>query len=162
MANAQWSVDQWVSNKVDSLCGEIFVNRFWLPWATTYWWQVSLREANDEFWTRQDKSFYLSYLVIMIFANSCQVKYVVVKTLSMLWIFYRPQCSCDKVMFSQVFVTLFTGGGWQTPPGRHLPKQTSPLSMMATVADGTYPTGMHSCYNILFLIIMKGQRAKSF
>ena len=25
---------------------------------------------------------------------------------------YRPQRSCGKVMFSQVFVILFTGGGW--------------------------------------------------
>ena len=48
---------------------------------------------------------------------------------------YHPQLSCGKVMFSQVSVILFTGGGvWQTPPSpvRHplgqtpLPKQTPP------------------------------------
>ena len=33
---------------------------------------------------------------------------------------------------------------------------------MATAADGTYPTGMHSCYSILFLIIMKDDRPKLF
>ena len=65
-------------------------------------------------------------------------------------------------MFSQAFVILFMGGGevytppgqadtapsakQATPPpgpGRHptapLPRQT------ATAADGTHPTGMHSC-----------------
>ena len=106
--------------------------------------------------------------------------------------FYRPQHSCDKVMFSQASVILYTGGGgvWQTPPGRHPsgrhppgqtspgrrpPRQTRPLSRhppqvdtllpsacwdthplpsawwdippppVATAADVTHPTGMHSC-----------------
>ena len=46
--------------------------------------------------------------------------------------YYRPQRRCQrswgKVMFSQVSVILFTGGGgvWQTPPGRLSPKQTTP------------------------------------
>ena len=60
---------------------------------------------------------------------------------------YRPQHSCDKVMFLHMSVILFTGGRvsarppplGQTPPGRHpLPPQT------ATAADGTHRTGMHS------------------
>ena len=42
---------------------------------------------------------------------------------------YRPQRSCGKVMFSQASVVLFTGKVWQT-----------------TAADGTHPTGMHSCF----------------
>ena len=33
--------------------------------------------------------------------------------------FYRPQCSCGKVMFSQVSVILFTGGGGVGVCGRH-------------------------------------------
>ena len=46
--------------------------------------------------------------------------------------FYRPQRSCGKVMFLHLSVILFTrgGGGWQE---------------MATTADRTHPTGMHSC-----------------
>ena len=51
---------------------------------------------------------------------------------------YRPQRSCGKVMFLHLSVILFTGGGvWQTPP--------RPLQQTATAADGTHPTGMHSC-----------------
>ena len=115
-------------------------------------------------------------------------------------IHYRPQRSCDKVMFSQASVILFTGFVvWQTPPlqtdthkhpgqtpprqtpsrqtppflGRHplswgdtpwagTPRETPPLPSacwnthpppaqctMATAADSTHPTGMHSCYLII-------------
>ena len=89
--------------------------------------------------------------------------------------YYRSQRSCGKVMFSQVFVILFTGEGvWQTPLGRHpwadtlgqtppeqtppgqtSPRQTPPRAdtppqQMATAADGTHPTGMHSCLFILW------------
>ena len=46
---------------------------------------------------------------------------------------YRPQRRCGKVMFSQASVILFTGGGEVCPE-------------MATAADGTHPTGMHSCF----------------
>ena len=85
--------------------------------------------------------------------------------------FYRTQCSCGKVMFSQASVILFTRGVWQTPPGQTppwadtprqtppwaetTPGQTSPLGRhsladtpppeMATPTDGTHPTGMYSC-----------------
>ena len=80
-------------------------------------------------------------------------------------------------MFSQVSVILFTGGVYtpfhlarhppsrhspcrhplpwaDTLPGRHLPRQTPPQvdntpSETATAADGTHPTGMHSCYHLL-------------
>ena len=31
-------------------------------------------------------------------------------------------------------------------PGRHPPRQTSPPQEMATAADGSHPTGMHSCF----------------
>ena len=55
---------------------------------------------------------------------------------------------------------MYTGGGavcacWdtptplgQTPPRQdtHLPGQTPPPQQTATAADGTHPTGMHSCY----------------
>ena len=49
--------------------------------------------------------------------------------------FYRPQRSCGKVMFSQASVTL-----GQTRPGQKPPPT-------ATAADGTHPTGMHSCFH---------------
>ena len=44
--------------------------------------------------------------------------------------FYRPQCSCGKIIFSQASVILSTGGripactGADTPPGQTLPGQT--------------------------------------
>ena len=81
-------------------------------------------------------------------------------------------------MFLQLSVILFTGGGSDSvhagiphPPGtRHPRDQTpppqdqvppsgpgtpSPCQQTATVADGTHPTGMHSC---LFIFIpTKGQ-----
>ena len=114
-------------------------------------------------------------------------------------LYYCPQRSCGKVMFSQVSVILSTGEGVcgrhplgrhpsrQTPPGqtplsrhrlsrhslstpspgqtpsRHPSGQTPPTQCMmgytppcpvhagiypllaATAADGTHPTGMHSC-----------------
>ena len=47
---------------------------------------------------------------------------------------YRPQRSCGKVMFTQASVTVH-GECLADPP----PQQT------ATAADGTHPTGMHSC-----------------
>ena len=82
--------------------------------------------------------------------------------------------SCGKVMFSQVSVCPQGGGkvytalagrpllevrhplgrhplagrhppGWQTPPGQ----ADTPLQQTATAADGTHPTGMHSCLSIL-------------
>ena len=51
-------------------------------------------------------------------------------------------------MFLHVSVILSTVVGvWQTPPGQTpaLPGET-PLET-ATAADGTHPTGMHSCCN---------------
>ena len=52
--------------------------------------------------------------------------------------------SCEKVMFSQASVILFTGGS--TPPSfaDSLPPES------ATAADGTHPTGMHSCLFYIF------------
>ena len=66
-----------------------------------------------------------------------------------------------KIVFLHLSVILFTGGGvclsacWdtttpreQTPPRtRHPPgADTPPDQQTATVADGTHPIGMHSCY----------------
>ena len=55
-------------------------------------------------------------------------------------------------MFSQACVKNSVHGGrfkpssWaHTPLGRHPPGPTPPLSETATAADGTHPTGMHSC-----------------
>ena len=66
-------------------------------------------------------------------------------------VYYRPQRSCGKVMFSQASVILFTGRGFvsqhalgQTPPDRHSLVDT-PRPPTVTAADGTHPTGMHSC-----------------
>ena len=80
--------------------------------------------------------------------------------------YYRPQRSCDKVMFLHLSVILFTGERVSSrhPPGsRHRreqtvdtpcprvdppPEQTSPPPReTATAADGTHPTGMHSFWN---------------
>ena len=53
--------------------------------------------------------------------------------------------SCGKVMFLHLSVIL---GGCTPqvdhPPGRHTPL----LPETATAADGTHPTGMHSCFHI--------------
>ena len=48
--------------------------------------------------------------------------------------FYRPQRSYSKVMFLHVSVILSTG--------------------TATAADGTHPTGMHSCLLNVFVYYM--------
>ena len=71
---------------------------------------------------------------------------------------YRPQTKFVKVMFLQMSVILFTGGVclsacWDTSPRSRPPwEQTPPRSrppppreQTATAADGTHPTGMHSC-----------------
>ena len=64
-----------------------------------------------------------------------------------------------KVMFLHVFVCVFTGGSASVhagmpspgvgtpPPAADTPprEQAPPPQQMATVANGTYPTGMHSC-----------------
>ena len=65
--------------------------------------------------------------------------------------------SCGKVMFSQASVILATWGvvhpPRQIPPplslGRTPLRADPPLSETATAADGTHPTGMHSCYVLL-------------
>ena len=77
-------------------------------------------------------------------------------------------------MFSQVSVILFTGA--DTPPGHTPPGQTpntalgqtpptpwtDPLGstpstpqQMATEADGTHPTGMHSCCLLIILFVKR-------
>ena len=74
--------------------------------------------------------------------------------------YYRPQCSCGMVMFLYPSVILSTGAclaflfkpwadtPWQIPPGQTPPP---PTPETATVADGTYPTEMHSCLNYFCL-----------
>ena len=84
---------------------------------------------------------------------------------------YRPQRSCVKIMFLHVSAILSTGECLaDSPLGRH-PQADTPLGrplgrhpqadtpptdtplgrhapppVTATAADGTHPTGMHSCY----------------
>ena len=63
-------------------------------------------------------------------------------------IFTVRNSSCGKVMFPQVSVC---PRGWCTPPYGQTPQADTPwadtpLNQMATAADGTHPTGMHSCY----------------
>ena len=67
-------------------------------------------------------------------------------------------------MFSQACVknSVHRGGGVHTPPGQTShpradtpPGQTpqtrqTPPQQMATAADGTHPTGMHSCLHTTF------------
>ena len=91
--------------------------------------------------------------------------------------YYRPQRSCGKVMFLHLSVILFTEGvsvsvhagisllrvdtPRQTPPwadtppcpvhsGIHPPCPVHAGIDMATTADGTHPTGMHSSCMLLF------------
>ena len=59
--------------------------------------------------------------------------------------------SCRKVMFLHLSVIMFTGGVCsgtplgQTSPWEYTPPRAEPPSETATAADGTHPTGMHSC-----------------
>ena len=71
-----------------------------------------------------------------------------VKTITSLYIITARKWCCGKVMFLQVSVILFTGGGGCLVPGGvcswggclgETPTATSVGSM--------HPTGMHSCYN---------------
>ena len=64
--------------------------------------------------------------------------------------FYRPQRSCEGYVFTRVCDSsqgecllrggLLPGGGCSEGG-----VETHPRKQMATVADGTHPTGMHSC-----------------
>ena len=82
-------------------------------------------------------------------------------------IYYRPQRSYGKEVFSRVSVILSTGGGlsgrhppWgdtpsgqNTPPARHPPhpgRQPPPQQTAAAADGGTHPTGMHSCDTCTF------------
>ena len=62
-----------------------------------------------------------------------------------------PKRSCGKVMFSQACVKNSVHRGVH-PLGRQPPGQTPPLGrhplprQTATAANGTHPTGMHSCF----------------
>ena len=80
--------------------------------------------------------------------------------------FYRPQTKLRKGnAFTPVCQSFYSQGSvclsacWdthppppgQTPPGQIPPAQTLPIPVhtgidMATAADGTHPTGMHSCH----------------
>ena len=72
-------------------------------------------------------------------------------------IFTARKRSCGKVMFLHLSISYSVHGGGgslydvtslsdrDTPLGRHPPEQTTPHPETATAADGTYPTGMHSC-----------------
>ena len=72
--------------------------------------------------------------------------------------FYRPQDEVAKVMFSQACVCPRGGGAWSwgVPGPRGVPTPGGVWSRggawswgeggeTATAADGTHPTGMHSC-----------------
>ena len=66
----------------------------------------------------------------------------------------RASLSSATVVVERLFFTgvcLSTGAGLH-PPGRHRrhpPRQTPPTRQTATAANGTHPTGMHSCFTIL-------------
>ena len=78
--------------------------------------------------------------------------------------YYRPQRSCDKVMFS-VKNSVHRGVSARhpqadTPLGRHPrpPRQTPQADtpqQTATAADGPHPTGMHSCLHHVMLVNVK-------
>ena len=66
------------------------------------------------------------------------MKFIIVQLVSQIFITVRS--SCGKVMFSQASVILSTVGGGVHGRGVCVAGET------ATAADGTHPTGMHSCY----------------
>ena len=62
-----------------------------------------------------------------------------------------PKRSCGKVMFFTRDCQEFCPkGGGVNPPGQTPPVDTPP-NQSATTADGTHPTGMHSCFNLQVL-----------
>ena len=74
--------------------------------------------------------------------------------------YYRPQTKFAKVMFLHLSVNLFTGGtclgpgpggGWGVCVSRHALRQPPLPLQTATAADGTHPTGMHSCLHFRVL-----------
>ena len=60
--------------------------------------------------------------------------------------------SCGKVMFLHLSVILSTGGvsapvhAGIHPPPKQTPQEADTPQQTATAADGTHPTGMHSCF----------------
>ena len=54
-------------------------------------------------------------------------------------------------MFLQVSVCSQGGGGRRTPIWSDNPLADTPHPEMTTAADGTHPTGLHSCF--LFLVL---------
>ena len=107
--------------------------------------------------------------------------------------YYRPQRSCEGYVFTPVFLSTGVEGGlpqcmlgYHPAPGPGIPRDQTPLppgpdttplpeqappgagtpQQTATVADGTHPTGMHSCYrncvsSIWILVICIPQRQAS-
>ena len=79
------------------------------------------------------------------FATSCFVFFIQLfpKIVAFVDIITVRNSTCGKVMFSQVSICPRGGcappGRQTSPPGRHT-QQT------AAAADGTHPTGMHSCF----------------
>ena len=82
--------------------------------------------------------------------------------------YYRPQLSCEGYVFTRICHSAHGGdaipaciadgipaylaaGGGLLPGGCLVPGEggalETPPKQTATVADGTHPTGMHSCYS---------------
>ena len=63
--------------------------------------------------------------------------------------YYRSHRSCSKVIFSQACVKSCVNRGWVSASVHariHTPwADTPPCQQTDTAADGTHPTGMHSC-----------------
>ena len=64
-------------------------------------------------------------------------------------IFTVRNSSCGKVMFS--FCHSVQVGGSVVHPQRQIPLDRHPPPKTANAADGTYPTGMHSCSRLKLL-----------
>ena len=67
---------------------------------------------------------------------------------------YRPQRSCEGYVFTGICLSTRGRGVclsacWDTThthtPGADPPREQTPPGETATAADGTHPTGMHSC-----------------
>ena len=126
-------------------------------------------------WSNTVSSYLLVVIIVYLNVNRNQSS-----TASVLFSYQSlQQTTCSKYphdsllplpllpIFTQASVILFTGG-WQTPPKRQTPpsRADTPLPSTcwdtppstATAADGTHPTGMHSCY--FYLLTQVSMRCK--
>ena len=93
------------------------------------------------------------FSLLSINNETAQQSFPVIHKVGNVGIFTVPNVVAQGYVFIGIRDSVHTGGGWcgRHPPGRHTPllgTHTLPWAdppEMATAADGTYLTGMHSC-----------------